>query len=90
MALDFQRFQNPGLDEAYVAYLLEDEFLDRTLVFQRLWSYYRNEIHGLAGGELNTTDSDWAAVARPYTQDQEFGMPARVTGASHLGYGGTA
>jgi len=90
MGFDFARFHGPDLDESYVDYLLREEFIDRQLVFQRLWSYYRNEIHGLAGGELNTTDADWAAVARPYTQDQEFGMPARVTGASHLGYGGTA
>jgi SPP1 Gp6-like portal protein len=90
MALDFSRFGDGALDENFIEYLFEEEFLDRVLVFQRLWSYYRNEIHGLEGGALNVTDSDWAAVARPYTQDQEFGLPARITGATGLGYGVTA
>ncbi len=90
MGFDFGRFVNPQLEEAYVQYLLEEEMPDRLLVFQRLWSYYRNDLQGLAGGQLNSTDADWAEVARPYTQAQEFGLPARITGASHLGYGGVA
>lgn len=89
MAWSLERFQNPGLDEAYLDFLIQDESLDRALVFQRLWSYYRNEIHGLEGGAVTSVDADWAAVVRPYTQDQEFGLPARITGTSRLAYGGT-
>jgi hypothetical protein len=95
MAWSLERFQNPPLDEAYLDYLVQDESLDRALVFQRLWSYYRNEIHGLEGdaSPRQRGDTDWAAVARPYTQDQEFGLPARITGTSRLsatGAGGEA
>ena len=50
MSFNFARFQRPGLDEDFVEYLLQEEFLDRNLHFQRLWSYYRNEVHGLEGG----------------------------------------
>ena len=89
MTWSLERFQDPGLDEAYLDFLIQDESLDRALVFQRLWSYYRNEIHGLQGGATHPADADWAAVARPYTQDQEFGLPARITGANRLAYGGT-
>ena len=89
MGFDFSPFQNPGLDEDYLRYLLDNEFIDRVLAMERLWSYYRNELHGLAGGELNTADSNWAELARPYTQDQEFGLPARITGLSRLGGAGT-
>lgn len=88
MNFQFNRFGNPPLDAAYVEHLLNEEFLDRTLAFERLWKYYRNEIHGLDGGlALPLAGDGWAEVARPYVQDQEFGLPARITGRSYLGYG---
>lgn len=86
MAIDLASFGGE-LDEDYLDYLLQEELPDRQLAFARLWSYYRNELHGLAGGVLSSVDDDWAEVARPYTQDQEFGLPARITGGGRLGAG---
>ena len=80
MAFDFSRFTDPPLDEEFVLHLLEDELPLRALEFQRLWSYYRNDIDGLAVGVANTTEGDWSEVGRPYTQEQEWGLPARITG----------
>jgi hypothetical protein len=89
MDFDFSRFGRPALDEGYVRYLVEEEMTDRATVFRRLWAYYRNELDGLAGDRMNTAGDDWAEVARPYVQDQEFGLPARITGLGRLGYGAT-
>jgi hypothetical protein len=63
---------------------------DRALHFHRLWAYYSNHLTPLGAGLPEARRSeDWTASARPYYQAQEFGLPARITGRSHLGYGGT-
>jgi len=89
MDFDFSRFVRPPLDEAYIRYLIQEEMPDRAVVFRRLWGYYRNELDGLAGDRLSSASDDWAEVARPYVQEQEFGLPARITGINRLGYAAT-
>jgi hypothetical protein len=87
--LDFTNFHDPDLSEAFVEHLVREAAPDRSLHFQRLWSYYRNDLTPLGTGVPDADgDSDWASGARPYYQAQEFGLPARITGRSHLGYGG--
>ena len=93
MRLDFRNFADPELDERLVEYLVRDEAIPRAIHFNRLWAYYKNDLSPLGAGladleAVRSIDSDWAACARPYTQAQEFGLPARITGRSHLGYGG--
>jgi hypothetical protein len=89
MKLDFSNFADPELSEDLVAYLAENEAPDRALHFGRLWAYYRNELTPLGTGLTDAErNMDWVACARPYCQAQEFGLPARITGRSHLGYGG--
>jgi len=87
--LDFTNFRDPDLSEAFVEHLVREVSPGRALHFQRLWSYYRNDLTPLGEGVPEAErDADWAAGARPYYQAQEFGLPARITGRSHLGYGG--
>ena len=89
MRLDFTNFADSGLDEAFVEHLVRDEAPDRALHFGRLWAYYKNDLTPLGVGlPQGTSDLDWVASSRPYHQAQEFGLPARITGRSHLGYGG--
>jgi len=89
MKLDFTHFADPDLDEAFVEHLIREEAPDRTLHFDRLWAYYKNDLTPLGVGlPQGTSDLDWVASSRPYYQAQEFGLPARITGRSHLGYGG--
>jgi hypothetical protein len=87
--LDFTNFRDPDLSEAFVEHLVRETAMDNALHFRRLWAYYRNDLTPLGAGvpDANRTD-DWAAGTRPYIQAQEFGLPARITGRSHLGYGG--
>jgi len=87
--LDFTNFRDPDLSEAFVEHLVRETAPDRSLHFQRLWSYYRNDLTPLGTGVPDADgDSDWASGTRPYYQAQEFGLPARITGRTHLGYGG--
>jgi len=87
--LDLANFRDPQLSEAYLEHLVGSVAPDRALHCHRLWSYYKNDLTPLGAGVPDAArDPDWAASARPYYQAQEFGLPARVTGRSHLGYGG--
>ena len=89
MKLDFTHFADPTLEESFVEYLIREEAPDRALHFARLWAYYRNDLTPLGAGLPEAERSgDWLASARPYYQAQEFGLPARISGRSHLGYGG--
>ena len=89
MKLDFTNFRDPELSEPLVEYLVQDSAPERALHLARLWSYYKNDLTPLGAGVPEAErDADWAASARPYYQAQEFGLPARITGCSHLGYGG--
>jgi hypothetical protein len=87
--LDLAAFADRTLDESFVEYLLSEEAVDRALHFARLWGYYKNDLTPLGAGVPDAERSaDWLYSARPYYQAQEFGLPARITGRSHLGYGG--
>jgi len=89
MKLDFSSFHDPALDEAYVEHLVREEAPARAAHLGRLWAYYRNDLSPLGAGlPFAHRREDWVASAKPYLQAQEFGLPARITGRSHLGYGG--
>jgi hypothetical protein len=87
--LDFTNFRDPDLSEAFVEHLVRETAPGRAMHFQRLWSYYRNDLTPLGEGVPDAdSNADWSAGAKPYYQAQEFGLPARITGRSHLGFGG--
>ena len=88
MGFDFSRFGSPGLDKSYVEYLLAEEMPARALEFQRLWGYYRNDLEGLGGGSAAASETEWSEVSRPYRQEQEWGLPPRITGRSAVGASG--
>jgi hypothetical protein len=92
LRLELSNFAAPDLDEGFVEHLVREESLPRAIHFGRLWAYYRNDLSPLGAGlpEAHAgAEGDWAACLRPYTQAQEFGLPARITGRTHLGFGGT-
>ena len=81
MKLDFANFGDPNLDETFVEHLIRDAAPGRAAHFNRLWAYYRNDLSPLGAGlPFAERDRDWLASAKPYTQAQEFGLPARITG----------
>ncbi|MCK5270182.1 MAG: hypothetical protein KAJ46_05325, partial [Sedimentisphaerales bacterium] len=76
MAYDFSVFnendhnERQKLDEEFVVWLVNEKALDVNLHFEKLWSYYRNEMR-----EISTTAAGTGQVsetARPYRQSQEY------------------
>ncbi len=90
--LDLGRFGDPDLDPDFVLHLVRDEAPARALHFGRLWAYYRNDLSPLGTGLDRSALGPGVdrANLRPYVQAQEFGLPARITGRSRLGWGGGA
>lgn len=82
MAYDFSVFDYvlKRLDEGYVCWLIENEYLERAVHFDRLWSYYDNTSYP---GDSQVSSN----AGRPYLQAQEYGLPARITGVRR-GYWG--
>ena len=89
---NLEKFADPALSPEYIEYLVREEAPARAMHFARLWAYYKNDLSPLGQGvdlSRNAGGDAELACARPYVQAQEFGLPARITGRSHLGYGGT-
>jgi hypothetical protein len=87
--LDFTNFADSQLSEEFVEHLLRQTATNRALHFARLWAYYRNELTPLGCGVPDAVHyPEWGRASRPYYQAQEFGLPMRITGRSHLTYGG--
>lgn len=82
MAFDFSEFNVNGkrLDNDFVSWLTGDEYLARQVHFVRLLSYYQNDLipARLEGGDNS---------GRPYIQEQEYGLPVRVTGVRRSFWG---
>lgn len=83
MAFDFSVFESDLLDEQFVDWLVNEQSIEQIIHFERLWGYYRNELHSnYLSGTPGSEDGS------PYRQAQEFGLPARITGTSYNFFGG--
>jgi len=85
MGFDFSAFNDQRLKEAYVEWLINEEWPRRGEHFGRLWDYYENPM--VQAGDICRTggfDETW----RPYIQAQEYGLPARITGRVYGWAGG--
>lgn len=74
----------PPLDEDFVARQIALAGAENAVRFARLMSYYHND---LREGPAMPSRLDAAEAARPYVQAQEFGLPPRITGFRHDGFG---
>jgi hypothetical protein len=86
MGFDFSKFGDEGLSEAFVEWLVEEQWVDISTHFGRFWEYYQNQIYEL--GRVGGLDSQINESSRNYIQGQELGLPARITGVIHSGTGG--
>ena len=86
MGFDFSKFGDEGLQESFVEWLVDEQWVGITSHFGRLWEYYQNQMyeHGAAFG----TDCKVNESSRNYIQGQELGLPARISGVLHSGGGG--
>ena len=88
MGFDFQSFSDEKLNEAFVEWLVDEQWLSVSAHFGRLWDYYLNQMHELtvAGGVSSKLNES----SRNYVQGQECGLPPRITGVVYSGAGGVA
>jgi len=77
MSFDLTNFNDPTLDEDYVAYLVGQESLDAYLHFSRLWT--TSAIPSPRRG-VNCRRAE--RQQRPYIQAQEMGLPPASPGAA--------
>ena len=86
MAFDFRVFDSEQIDEGFVEWLIDDQWVEIGSHFDRLWNYYHNQMHevnGVGGASGYVGDS-----GRNYVQAQEYGLPTRITGYSYSGSNG--
>jgi hypothetical protein len=85
MGFDFDKFNDEGLSEAFVEWLVDERWVDVSTHFGRLWEYYQNQMYELSG--IGGIDSKLNESSRNYVQGQEYGLPARITGVIRSGAG---
>jgi hypothetical protein len=75
-------FDEPAPDQAFPSSQMLSERIERLIEaerprYRRFWSYYRNPMRLSAA----LSSDEGASSTRPYRQAQEWGLPARITGA---------
>lgn len=80
MGFEFGIFGDAGLSEAFVEWLVEEQWPVLSRQFGRLWEYYQNSRTEAGIGGERVGDS-----GRAYVQAQEVGLPARITGRMYAG-----
>jgi len=86
MGFELDIFEDKSLEGDYLEWLVDTQSVDIQKHFARLWDYYANP-------KIETTGSGAAGrmvieSGRCYTQAQEYGLPARITGLMHNGQAG--
>lgn len=71
MAFDFGIFEDDGIEESFVEWLVEQQWYDIYGHFNKMWEYYQNN-----------TKAKFTDDGRKYVQSQELGLPSRITGFS--------
>lgn len=73
MSFELKSFADDQLDVDYLTYLIDQQSVHSAAGARRMWDYFRNPLVPASAGAV-------AAGRRPYTQAQEEGLPARLTG----------
>ncbi len=86
MGFELDIFEDKSLEGDYLEWLVDTQSVDIQKHFGRLWDYYANPKVETAGS--GATDRKINESGRCYTQAQEYGLPARITGLMHTGQAG--
>ena len=86
MGFELDIFEDMSLESDYLEWLVDTQSVDIQKHFVRLWDYYANPKVETTGS--STTDRKVNESGRCYTQAQEYGLPARITGLMHTGQAG--
>ncbi|MHC5059714.1 MAG: phage portal protein [Planctomycetota bacterium] len=88
MGFDFHLFGDDNLSEAFVDWLVDEQWVDINTHFVRLWEYYQNQMY--KSGTVLGLDGRVNESGRNYIQGQESGLPSRITGVVYSGSVGAA
>ncbi len=83
MGFDVKKFNDENLNEAFVEWLVDEQWADVGRHFSRFWDYYYNQMYALS--DVGAVGSKINESSRNYVQAQEYGLPARITGVSYSG-----
>jgi hypothetical protein len=86
MGFDFRIFEDEGLTEEFVEWLVDEQSADIRTHFGKLWEYYRNEAYEF--GRFSEVAGKLNESSRCYVQAQEYGLPSRITGIMRSAGGG--
>jgi len=87
MGFDFRKFGDDELSEAFVEWLVDEQWVDIGSHFGRFWDYYHNS--RCESGNSGVVDGKVSEASRNYIQAQEYGLPPRITGVVYSGSGGS-
>jgi len=86
MGFDFRNFCNESLNEGFVEWLVDNQWIDIGNHFGRLWDYYQNQMYELS--DVGGVDARLNESSKNYVQGQEYGLPTRITGFNYRRPGG--
>jgi len=83
MGFELGFFKDKKLSADYIDWLVDEQSVDISRHFSKLWDYYTNRVvdNGGFGGEASGS-------GRCYLQAQEYGLPVRITGKLYSANGG--
>lgn len=84
MGFDFRIFGDGKLDESFVEWLVDDQWIEIGKQLGKLWEYYQNNMYDVADAGISVGSES----SRNYLQGQEYGLPSRITGVSYSPSGG--
>ena len=86
MGFELDIFEDKSFQGDYLEWLVDTQSVDIQTHFGQLWDYYANPKVETTGA--GATDRKVNESGRCYTQAQEYGLPARITGLMHTGRAG--
>ncbi|MBN1974206.1 MAG: phage portal protein [Sedimentisphaerales bacterium] len=75
-------FQNTEIQSDFIDWLVDSQWPQLNVHFEKLWNYYANPA-------IQISDSRLIENGHRYIQAQEIGLPSRITGYTHTGSLGT-
>ncbi|MGA1980342.1 MAG: phage portal protein [Sedimentisphaerales bacterium] len=86
MGFDLHIFKDPQLEADYVEWVIDEQSVDVQAHFAKLWEYYTNRM--IENNDSGASDKKVNESGRCYVQAQEYGLPPRITGFTHLANAG--
>ncbi len=78
MGFDLRKFKDKELTEDFVEWLIEEQWLNTSRHFNKMWNYYQNQTFEIS--TEHALSGRFSETSKGYVQSQEYGLPPRITG----------